>query len=141
MASLFMNIGNGNGPWCSKYDSDTGKYIECAPSSYQISVGTRPMGNSGPYWEWYIMGWYQGCWFIENPMPKMLRSHFIELMTEVGNSIRSKYEKINDNCPAFTGETFVEIYPKLVNCMDEIIGLFIKKTGNENWCYLETYGK
>ena len=70
----------------------------------------------------------------------MLRSDFIELMTEVGNSIRSKYDKINDNCPAFTGETFVEIYPKLTNCMDEIIDLLIKKTGNENWSYRCSYG-
>ena len=30
MASLFMNVGSGRGSWCSKYDSDTEEYIECA---------------------------------------------------------------------------------------------------------------
>ena len=136
-----MNVGSGRGSWCSKYDSDTEEYIECAPSSYQISVGTDPgIMWSGPYYDWYKMGWYQGCWFIDNPMPKMLRSDFIELMTEIGHIIRSKYGEINGNSPAFTGETFMEIYPKLTSCMDEIIELLIKITGNEKWSYRDTGG-
>ena len=141
MASLFMNVGNGSGSWCSYYDSDTGEYIKCAPSSYQICVGTGSgIMRSGPYYDWYKIGWYQGSWFIDNPMPKMLRSDFIELMTEIGHIIRSKYGEINGNSPAFTGETFIEIYPKLTSCMDEIIELLIKITGNEKWSYRDSHG-
>ena len=40
--------------------------------------------------------------------------------------------EINGNSPAFTGETFMEIYPKLTSCMDEIIELLIKITEMKN---------
>lgn len=142
MANLFMNIGKGDNIWFSEYDAKTKKSIKYAPSSYQISVGTRSAPKySGPHWEWYKFGWYQGCWFIENPMPDMLSSEFIKLMTDVGNIIRNKHETINSNCPAFTGDTFMDIYPKLTSCMDEIIRLLNEKTGNKNWHYRESYGK
>ena len=142
MASLFMNIGNGDGSWCSIYDSKTDTYIRCAPPSYQICVGTYSGSNKygDPYWEWYKQGWFQGSWFIDNPIPNMLKSDFIELMTEVRHIIESKYNNIEGKCPAFTGETFIEIYPKLTSCMDEIINLLIKITGNENWSYRDSYG-
>ena len=140
MPNLFMTIGNGSGSWTTARDEETGKYIQLAPSSYQICVGTDSGNNwAGPYWEWYSRGWFQGSWFIENPMPKMLRSDFIKIVTKINKTISRKYPIDRDHCPLFTGKTYSEMYPQLVKCMDEIIELFKSKTGNNNWSYKELW--
>lgn len=142
MPNLFINIGSGSSSWRTVQDELTLEYIKVAPSSYQICVGTNS-GNVylGPYWEWYIKGWYQGSWFIRNPMPKMLRSDFIKIVTKINKTISRKYPIDRDHCPLFTGETYSEMYPQLVKCMDEIIELFKSETGNNNWSYDEGVGE
>ena len=95
----------------------------------------------GPYWEWYIKGWYQGSWFIRNPIKRMLRSDFKKLVKKINKTISQKYPKDRDNGPLFTGETYSEMYPQLVKCMDEIIELFKSETGNNNWSYDEGIGE
>ena len=139
MPNLFMIIGQGTGSWTSKYDEKTGKHIEVAPSLYQICVGTDDGGDyHSPYGSYYQRGWYQGCWFINNPMPDMLRTDFIKLMTKVNNTIGGKYPRDRDHCPIFKGNSFIEIYPRLVKCMNEIIEMLKNETGNDSWTYKDS---
>lgn len=136
MPRLFMRIGDGNYSWQITRDKKTGKYVKAAPSSYQISVGTDSKeGFDSPYGKVYQQGWYQGCWFIINPIENMPRQDFIVLMTSINNTIKKKYNTDDDHCPLFTGRSFVAIYPRLVECMDEIIKILKSKTGNNNWTY------
>lgn len=148
MPNLFINIGSGSSSWRTVQDELTLEYIEVAPSSYQICVGTNSNGTfsngnwRGPYWEWYIKGWFQGSWFIRNPMKKMLRSDFKKLVIKINKTISQKYPKEGKKLgPVFTGETYSEMYPQLVKCMDEIIELFKSETGNNNWSYDEGIGE
>ena len=142
MPNLFIIIGSGSSSWRTGQDELTLEYIELAPRSYQICVGTNS-GNVylGPYWEWYIKGWYQGSWFIRNPIKKMLRSDFKKLVKKINKTISQKYPKDRDYGPLFMGETYSEMYPQLVKCMDEIIELFKSETGNNNWSYDEGVGE
>lgn len=140
MPRLFMNIGNGDSTWSSTYD-EMGKYIKIAPSSYQICVGTDSKeGWDSPYGKVYQKGWYQGCWFIRNPIENMPRQDFIVLMTSIKETMKKEYDTESDQCPLFIGSSFVEIYPSLVNCMDEIINILKSETSNDNWTYGGGYG-
>jgi hypothetical protein len=141
MPRLYMNIGNGNYTWSSTHDK-TGKYIKIAPPSYQICVGTDTKeGLSSPYGKVYQQkGWYQGCWFIRNPIENMPRQDFIVLMTSINETIKKKYETDCNHRPLFIGSSFIEIYPSLVNCMEEIINILKRETGNDNWTYGGGYG-
>lgn len=141
MPNLFLIIGEGKTSWSSVLDEKTGKYMEVAPPSYQFSVGTDcKEGLNSPYGKWYQRGWYQGCWVIDNPMENMPRAEFIKAITSINQTIKQKYPSDKDHCPIFTGKTFMEIYPNLVKCMEEIIELLKNKTGNNEWIYRETYG-
>ena len=65
MANAFISIGNGSGSWCTREDpNNPGKYLQYAPSSYQICVGVDNCEWSGPYWDYYMKGWFQGSWFV-----------------------------------------------------------------------------
>ena len=141
MANAFINIGNGTGSWCTDKDpNNPGKYLEYAPSSYQISVGVSSCGvYSGPYWDYYSKhGWFQGSWFVRSPlMEKMLRDDFIALMTKVNKTINSKYPKDRENSPIFKGETYSEVYVQVEKCFQEVITLLKSETGSNNWTYDE----
>ena len=140
MANAFITIGNGKGSWCTKEDpNNPGKYLQYAPSSYQICVGVNNCGvYSGPYWEYYSRGWFQGSWFVESPLMKnMLRDDFIALMTKVNNTIKSKYPTDREHCPIFKGATYSEVYVQVEKCFQEIIALLKSETGSEDWTYDE----
>lgn len=141
MPQLFIIIGNGDTSWSYILDKKTNKYIKVAPTSYQISIGTNfNDGYNSPYGKWYQRGWYQGSWFIDNPIKNMPKDEFINIMTSINQTIKEKYPSTKDHCPIFTGKTFMEIYPNLVKCMEEIIELLKNITGNDDWTYRETYG-
>lgn len=140
MANAFITIGNGTGSWCTKKDpNDHGKYLQYAPSSYQVCVGVHNCGvYSGPYWEYYMRGWFQGSWFVGSPlMENMLRDDFIALITKVNNTIKSKYPTDREHCPVFKGSTYSEVYVKVEKCFQEIIALLKSETGSEDWTYDE----
>ncbi len=140
MPILFLFVGEGKTSWSLVLNKKTGKYIKVVPPSYQISVGTDcEEGLDSPYGKWYRRSWYQGSWFIDNPMENMPRDEFIKVMTSINQTIMQKYPSNKDK-PVFTGKTFMEIYPNLVKCMEEIIELLKNKTGNDDWTYREAYG-
>lgn len=140
MANAFITIGNGTGSWCTREDPNNPcEYIKYAPSFYQICVGVNNCGvYSGPYWDYYSMGWFQGSWFVSSPlMENMLRDDFIALMTKVNKTIQSKYKTDREHCPVFKGATFSEVYVKVEKCFQEIIALLKSETGSEDWVYDE----
>jgi len=140
MANAFITIGNGTGSWHTKKDpNNPGKFREMAPSCYQISVGVSNCGvYSGPYWDYYMRGWFQGSWFVRSPlMENMLRDDFIALMTKVNKTIISKYKTDREHCPVFKGKTFNEVYIKVEKCFQEIIALLKSETGSDDWTYDE----
>ena len=140
MANAYISIGNGTGSWCTGEDpNNPGKYLEYAPSSYQICVGVSNCGQySGPYWDYYMKGWFQGSWFVRSPLMKtMLRSDFINLMTKVNKTIGGKYPKDREHCPVFKGATFSVVYVQVEKCFQEVIALLKSETGSEDWTYDE----
>jgi len=144
MANAFINIGNGTCSYYTRKDpNNPGKYLEYAPSSYQVSVGVSNCGvYSGPYWDYYIRGWFQGSWFVRSGIMKnMLMCDFITLMTKVNDTIKSKYPKDRHHCPMFKGETFSEVYVQVEKCFQEVIVLLKSETGSEDWTYDEGVGR
>jgi hypothetical protein len=141
MANAFITIGNGTESWRTSEDpNNQGRYIEYAPSSYQISVGVNNCGFvSGPYWDYYnTHGWYQGSWFVRSPLlHNMLRDDFIALMTKVNNTIKSKYPTDSHHCPVFKRLTYSLAYVEVEKCFQEIIALLKSETGSEDWTYDE----
>lgn len=141
MANAFITIGNGTESWRTSEDpNNQGRYIEYAPSCYQICVGVNNNGFvSGPYWDYYnTHGWYQGSWFVRSPLlHNMLRSDFIALMTKVNNTIKSKYPADSHHCPVFKRLTYSLAYDEVEKCFQEIIALLKSETGSEDWTYDE----
>ena len=143
MANAYITIGNGTGSSCIRRNPNNNfEYIKYAPTSYQISVGVNNCGiYNGPHWEYYKIGWYQGCWFVESPILKnMLRDDFVALITKVNNTIRSKYPRDGEHCPVFKGATYSELYVQVEKCFQEIIALLKSETGSEVWTYHEGCG-
>jgi len=131
MPELFMTIGKGDSTWRNKILN--GNVVELAPFSYQICICVT-CDDDGPHKDYWLKGHYQGCFFVKNPILNMLLIDFIKLVKKINETIK----KIYPDYPIFKGSTYVEIYPHLIKCIDDIIELFKNETCNNQWCYEES---
>tara|TARA_B110000879_G_C10853914_1_gene386553 strand:- start:34 stop:522 length:489 start_codon:yes stop_codon:yes gene_type:complete len=135
MAKLYMTIGNGDSTWRNIHHK--GNTVQLAPLSYPIFINAVCEGQFS-YKDYCQNGSYQGCFFVNNPIPNMFSVDFITLVTKINQTIQKRYPSDERNCPTFKGGTYVEIYPQLIKCMDEIIELFKSDTSNSQWYYEES---
>ena len=139
----FIIIGDGsNESRTERNPENPWTYIQLAPIYYKISVGITNNGNySGPYWDYYKKGWYQGSWSIKIPIENLPSSEFIKLMTKVQKAIFGMYPKDDDHSPVFYGKTYSSLYPQMETCMKQIIAILKSESGRDDWNYEENaYG-
>jgi hypothetical protein len=134
-AIAFINIKTEPGIYYNKKIKDCvfGKY---ANNTHQVVVGIEHR-NELHQWYYKNHGWYQGCFFIKNPMyPTMTLDDFKILLKKM--VLKLGFDE--EGKKYFKGNCYGELTTKIVDFMDGLMNVLGEETQNKNWSYEETGG-
>ena len=107
-----------------------GVFGKFAANKHQVSVGIE---NRNELYQWYYNnhGWYQGSFFIKNPMyPTMKLSDFKKLLKELAFELG--FDK--EGKKYFKAHHYSELTVKITDFMDKLMSVLKQKTNN-TWSY------
>ena len=107
-----------------------GVFGKFAHNTHNVSVGIE---NRNELDQWYYKnhGWYQGCFFIKNPMyPTMKLSDFKKLLKELAFELG--FDK--EGKKYFKAHHYSDLTVKITYFMDKLMSVLKQKTNN-TWSY------
>jgi hypothetical protein len=134
-AIAFINIKTEPGIYYNKKIKD-GEFEKFANNTHQVVVGIKHR-NELHQWYYKNHGWYQGCYFIKNPMyPTMTFDYFKLLLKKM--VLKLGFDE--EGKKYFKGNCYGELNVKIVDFMNELMIVLGRETQNQNWSYKDTGG-